>query len=433
MIRRPPRKCHEIRLSIKRLLVLSYAAQLEYSRRWDSSAWEMMQMHGRKHIPAGMLVIAGLCCLPALFLSGCGWWNGQGDEVEEDPILTADDPTADDQPAAQAPKQKLELNLKPGDRFPLKKTVEHTLRQPAADGWSISRSNLEMLLSVTVNEIHEPDLAKQPADPRAGQKKLQVQYHRVQFSQELPGWKKIDYDSDAPVLPIPLVAQGYHGLKDNGFEFWLSANNQILEIVGFDQFLDRCLRDVTPARKQQVRTAMAATAGGDGITNFVEDSIGLLPTTAVREGDGWTRERQVLQPVPMYTSTRYTLRRITDEIAEIDIIGSISPSATFGQPNQTNTELNVTIRSGSSLGNCLLDRRTGLPMQSRVEQSLEMAVRLADGKEFDQHKTTVTTIRYFPEQEQPRESPAAPAGRKGEVVQAVAETPEAPAKPAMKR
>jgi hypothetical protein len=386
-------------------------------------------MQGSKDIPAGMLVIV---CL--LALSGCGWWNGQADEVEEDPILTAEDPAASDPAAApEAPKQKLELNLKPGDRFPLMKTVEHTLRQPVPEGWAVSRSNLEMLLSVTVNEIHEPDHGKQPADPRAGQKKLLVQYHRVRFSQELPNRKKVDYDSDAPVLPIPLVAQGYHGLKDNGFEFWLSANNQILEIVGFDQFLDRCLRDVAPARKQQVRAAMAATSGGDGITNFVEDSIGLLPTTAVREGDGWTRERQVLQPLPMYTSTRYTLRRITDEIAEIEIVGSISPSATFGQPNQPNTELNVTIRGGNSLGNCLLDRRTGLPMQSRVEQSLEMNVRLANGSGFDQQKTTVTTIKYFPEQGAPKNSPGTPASPQGNVVQAVAESPAPPEKAATKK
>src|SRR5579872_5552151 len=214
-------------------------------------------MHGRKQSPAAMLVMVGLLCF-----SGCGWWNGQADEVEEDPILTAEDPATGIEGSAspQAPQQKLELNLKPGDRFPLIKTVAHTLRQPAPEGWAISRSNLEMLLSVTVSEIHQPDSGKAPADPRAGQKKLLVQYHRVRFSQELPGRKKVDYDSDAPVLPIPLVAQGYHGLKDNGFEFWLSANNQILEIVGFDQFLDRCLRDVTPARKQQVRAAMAATS-----------------------------------------------------------------------------------------------------------------------------------------------------------------------------
>jgi hypothetical protein len=377
-----------------------------------------------------MLVIV---CL--LALSGCGWWNGQADDLEEDPILTAEDPAAGDKGSASsaAPQQKLELNLKPGDRFPLMKTVEHTLRQPAPEGWTISRSNLEMLLSVTVNEIREPNRGQQPADPRAGQKKLLVQYHRVRFSQELPGRNKVDYDSDAPAFPIPLAAQGYHGLKDNGFEFWLSVNNQILEIVGFDQFLDRCLREVPPARKQQVRAAMAATSGGDGITNFVEDSIGLLPTTAVREGDGWTRERQVLQPVPMYTSTRYTLRRITDEVAEIDILGSISPSATFGSANQPNNELNVTIRGGNSLGSCLLDRRTGLPMQSRVEQSLDMNVRLADGTEFNQHKTTVTTIKYFPEQGDPKGSPGEPARPKGDVVPAVAESPAAPANPPPRR
>jgi hypothetical protein len=398
-------------------------------RWWNPSALETIQMHGRNDLPAAMLAIVCLLALP-----GCGWWNGQADDVEEDPILTAEDPADEDSSTGSAAqKQKLELNLKPGDRFPLVKTVEHTLRQPAPEGWSVSRSNLEMLLSVTVNEIHDVDPAQQPPEPRAGQKKLLVQYHRVRFGQELPGRNKVDYDSDAPVLPISLAALGYHGLKDNGFEFWLSASNQILEIVGFDQFLDRCLRDVPPARKQQVRAAMAATTGGDGITNFVEDSIGLLPTTAVREGDGWTRERQVLQPVPMYTSTRYTLRRITDEIAEIDILGSISPSATFGSANQPNNELNVTIRGGTSLGSCLLDRRTGLPMQSRVEQSLDMNVHLADGSEFEQHKTTVTTIKYFPEQGDPKSSPGEPARPKGDVVQAVAESPAEPAKPAPRR
>jgi hypothetical protein len=72
-------------------------------------------------------------------------------------------------------------------------------------------------------------------------------------------------------------------------------------------------------------------------------------------------------------------------------------------------------------------------MQSRVEQSLDMNVRLADGTEFNQHKTTVTTIKYFPEQGDPKGSPGEPAKPKGDVVQAVAESPAAPANPPPRR
>jgi hypothetical protein len=37
-------------------------------------------------------------------------------------------------------------------------------------------------------------------------------------------------------------------------------------------------------------------------------------------------------------------------------------------------------------------------MQSRVEQSLEMHVRLADGGEFDQYRSTLTTIKSVADQ-----------------------------------
>ena len=61
-------------------------------------------------------------------------------------------------------------------------------------------------------------------------------------------------------------------------------------------------------------------------------------------------------------------------------------------------EFDITVRRGQSAGSCVINRRTGLPMQSRVEQSLEMHVRLADGGEFDQYKSTLTTINTVPEQ-----------------------------------
>src|SRR5438067_12098040 len=103
----------------------------------------MSSMFGSKAAAAITMIAVCLVGFP-----GCGWWSAQSEEAEEDPILTADD--SDDPQSTANPPQKLELHLKPGDRFPLLKTVEHTLRQPAEKAWSISRSSLELLLSVTV-------------------------------------------------------------------------------------------------------------------------------------------------------------------------------------------------------------------------------------------------------------------------------------------
>ncbi len=339
----------------------------------------------------------------AAAVSGCGWWQGRPDDEVADDVVSEAAPVAEApiEVAPAPPVERLALNLKVGDRFPLLKTVEQQLRQPVAEGReAMSRSTLEMLLSVTVEEIHERAASATQTDPQEGHKRLQVKYHRVRFSQTLPG-RNVEYDSQSPPNPIPLEAQAYHGLKDNSFQFWLDSRNQIREMVGFDEFLERCLIHVAPAHKRQAREFLAANSGADGIANFVDDSIGLLPPQAVRVGDTWTKSRQILQPVLMHVDTQYTLRKVNAEVAEIDLLGSISPSTSFGPrraPDQDVGDVHVSVRGGHCFGNCQIDRRTGLPIHSRVEQIMQMTVHLEGGVKFDQSKTTVTTIGAFVEQ-----------------------------------
>jgi hypothetical protein len=255
-----------------------------------------------------------------------------------------------------------------------------------------------MLMSIAVQEVPE-------TGERQGQKLMAVKYHRVRFRQDLAG-NRVDYDSQSPQYPLAVEAQGYHGLVGNGFYFWLGPNNQIVEMVGFREFLERCLKDVAPERQQQVRTVLAATSGADGIANFVDDSIGLLPPQAVQVGDSWTKTRQVFEPLRMYISNKYTLRTIDTNQAEVIIQGTIAPSASYGVPEPAARNVNVVVRGGRCDGTCLIDRRTGLPLQSRVEQTISMQVKFAN-EEFEQQKQTITTIRAFPEGGGPPEATAA--------------------------
>jgi hypothetical protein len=363
-------------------------------------------MDRQKSFSAWLLVPVCLVCL-----SSCGWWGAQSENgADEDFVDLADDTSAAGSAASQpaVAEAKSGRDLKVGDRFPLLKTVTQTLQQPSPNGWVTSRSTLEMLMSVTIEEIHQPDRQHAELDPRSGQKRLQVNFLRLHYLQELPGQARVEYDSIAPVYPVPQAALGYHGLKDNGFGFWLGPDNQIVELVAFDQFLKRCLNDVPAEKRQEVGAALALPAA-EAIASFVDDTVGALSSTAVREGDTWIRDRQVLQPVPLHINYKYTLRQITSDMADIDVQGTISAPVPYGSINQPNREVRVAIRGGRSQGNCRLDRRTGLPLESRAEQALEMTVRMPDGSEFEQHKQTLTTIRLVLD----RDSPGTGGGENG--------------------
>jgi hypothetical protein len=221
--------------------------------------------------------------------------------------------------------QTIHLQLRPGDRFPLVKRLDHLLKQVTPQGTILThRSSLEMWLSITVEETI--DRGKQ-----RGQMRLEAKYRRIRYVQDLAG-SEIEYDSDHPPASIPLELQGYHGFKDNGISIWIGPDHQLLEIVNFDAFISRCVRDVPKGRQMQVRATLARNAGADGIANFVDDSLGLLPDSEVRLGDSWTRSRQVVQPVPMHISTRYTLTELANDDAQVAVVGTISPSTTYG-PN----------------------------------------------------------------------------------------------------
>ncbi|MFO1022528.1 MAG: hypothetical protein U0903_17795 [Planctomycetales bacterium] len=59
----------------------------------------------------------------------------------------------------------------------------------------------------------------------------------------------------------------------------------------------------------------------------------------------------------------------------------------------------MTVRAGQHYGSCTIDRRTGLPINSQINEDLAMKVKLPSGKEFDQRKQTITIIRAFPAQD----------------------------------
>jgi hypothetical protein len=288
----------------------------------------------------------------------------------------------------------LALKLEVGQRFPLYKTVEQRVTQSLPTGVSVGHSRLDLQLSLVVEEV------------RNSQRRLSVRYHRVRFSQDLGG-HTVEYNSDHPGGTIPREALPYAGLRDNGFSFWLGADNQVIELVGFRDFLQRCAQHVPLDQRPAVLGQLRAMRPEDGLANFVDDSIGLLPNPAsprqqgqaLRIGSSWDLPARNaaaggLSAIGSVSATRCLLKDLTETTAEIALVGSIGPSTYSDDLRQ----VKLIVRGGQCSGTCIVDRATGIPTSSRVERTLDMTARLPDGTEIPQRKEVVTTITAFLDQ-----------------------------------
>ncbi|QDT54526.1 hypothetical protein Pan44_25590 [Caulifigura coniformis] len=291
-----------------------------------------------------------------------------------------DSAAENDRPAHERPG-RLELKLNPGDRFPLTKVVDVELAQASLNGPpEISRRRLELMLMIEV------------ADRRSDRTQLRVKYERVKYSREVAG-EKLEYDSRTPPAEVPFAVRMYHDMVRDGFAFWLNQENQIVEAEDFKAFLNRCLRNI-PEEKRQQALLEAEGNGENGITDFIDNSIALLPFGYRKTGDSWDKTRNVSRPIPMVIRNTYRLEELNDETAIISITGKVGASTTTGESPISN-DFRVTVTGGQSMGECTVFRDTGLPRSSRVETLVDMLVQ-AQSVEFRQQQRTVTTIESYP-------------------------------------
>jgi Family of unknown function (DUF6263) len=290
---------------------------------------------------------------------------------------------------ATAHGEQLQLRLRPGDRFPLIKTVEQVLVQRSATAPLTARTRLELTLVLQVEEV-QPDFVQ-----------MNVRYSRVSYSHDLAG-QRVEFDSSQHQGVVPQDAIPYAGMVNSGFSFQIGRDNRIQKLIGYEEFLQRCVQQIPVGRRQTLLAEIGQRFGDDGVANFIDDTIGLLPyntdvdsknATNVLVGDVWTRERRLMQPVPVHMTSTYRLVELNQRTAEIDITGSIAAGASL----QSASTGAVRIHGGHAVGRCTVDRDTGLPLELNITQFVTLSARTDSGVEVTQEKQVVTNIRTFPE------------------------------------
>ena len=294
-------------------------------------------------------------------------------------------------PTAKAATEKLELRLSQGERFPLVKTIKQNLVQKSAEYPASAQTELQMHMVIEVNEVKSDAIL------------LSVFYTRIAYQHDING-HRMAYDSDSHQGTVPQEIAPYAGMVNSGFAFWLGRDNQIQQLVGYQEFLQRCVQQVPVEQRGQMLANISARFGDDGVANFVDDTIGLLPfdrsvdrdsATRVAVGDVWTRERRLMQPVPVYMTSTCRLLALNERTAQINITGNIGDGQSYAEAGNDQAAT-VQITGGRSMGTCTIDRATGLPLQLERSVFVTMAVTTAAGQTVQQDKRIETTIQAFP-------------------------------------
>ena len=307
-----------------------------------------------------------------------------------------------------AASEQLQLKLQIGDRFPLVKTIRQNLVQTSVAFPANATSELEMHMLIQVDDVNANGIL------------MNVRYTRITYSHEVSG-QSVAFDSETHQGDVPAAILPYAGMVNNGFSFWLGRDNRIQQVVGYREFLQRCVQHVPAERRESLLTEVSARFGDDGVANFIDDSVGLLPynqnvaaddATRVSVGDVWYRERRLQASTPVTMKSTCRLLSLDESTAEIDITGQIA-NGEFYEVSSTG-QTRVQVRSGRSMGSCVIDRATGLPLNLNRSRHLNLIVTAADGQVFEQEKRIETTIQTYP-------------NSRGPVVRAQDATPQTPA------
>jgi Family of unknown function (DUF6263) len=355
-------------------------------------------------MPFSPIRLAALVAALMFALPGCGYFQSKEADLDDEFGEVGEDgkKSKDDDVLAgltEDPEGELGLKVKQGDRFPLIKRIEQRLTQASGEGMLVNRSVTELLLSLVVEEIKD------------GNKRFGVRYHRVRYGHNIAG-RKVEYNSDSSDQMVPPEVMAYAGLKDNGFSFWIGPNNRVIEVEGFNEFLQRCVQNVPSQYRDAVLKQLLGAQGEDGLANFVDDGIGLLPysedpnrpAVSVKVGSVWELARRKSEgPIPMNISTRCLLKSLDEKSAEISLIGTITGSSTPVTVQNSGQKMRVQVKGGNCNGSCTVDRRTGLPTHSEVNRYIEMVVQVADGTEIQQRKEVITSITSYLEQTPPQQ------------------------------
>ncbi len=215
----------------------------------------------------------------------------------------------------------------------------YTLKMRLAPGDSF-KQDMDMLMTTNVetmgfkveNEMGMKMLMNfEVLGDTAGLKKIRMTYEDAKMSMKLkgvPGADEMNTDS--------LMNISSERLKGKTVTLLVNANNEVVDVQGFDQFLENENLDATT--QLQVKKMFSK----EQMNSMFGMMFQLYPEKPVRVGESWDKNISTsIADIKMTMKGKYKLKAVSNDIATIDIVGDFSGK---GKMSQGQMDMNMDLK-----------------------------------------------------------------------------------------
>ena len=252
----------------------------------------------------------------------------------------------------------MELKLKPGDVF----------RQRSKTTQEIEQKMMGMSTKISQTSetyVRQDVIAVSPE----GVADLRLTYERMVSSTEsMMGKQTFDSQKDT-VGDLPDFAVGMGGMVGSTFEYSLDRQGKVKELRGIDSLLNRIYSKAGIGEMgEEIQKSMKSMFGDDAIKGMLQNMSAQYPASQIKVGDTWGGENSVGGQFGLVVAITYKLESIEADKLIVSTVGEISTNATGGiEIAGVKMDYKMT---GSSDGTMEIDRKTGMPLNSKVTQHI---------------------------------------------------------------
>jgi len=242
--------------------------------------------------------------------------------------------------------------------FPIGKTYDFTLISDQI----INQQMAGKKLSISQNIGTEYSF-----DIRNGEgleKDIEVTYKRIFMKSNGMGNQMAMDSEDADTTK----ENSFRGLKGASFHMVMLPNGGIKSLTGVEKMVANMVSrmNVDSAKAANIKASLSQQFSEEGMKQTLESSLKIYPDKSVKIGESWTVDTKMQLNMPVETITKYTLKEVKENIAYLNINGTLLSKGSFeSMGNKIDTDL-----TGTNVGDAELDLKTGLILKSHLRMEL---------------------------------------------------------------